>query len=235
MPFSVWCDGCGNHIGMGVRYHALRAEIGKYLSTTIQRFRMKCHLCPNYFEIHTDPQNTSYKIASGCRQRIETFDPKDAEVMILQDSEEKKKLESDAFYKLEHDLEDTRRSKAIASTIEEIHKYNELTNRDPYRSSQIVRQKFRIEKKAALGIEAGSKAIKDKMSLSIDVLPETEEDKRLANEIMWDEKMVNSSRGQFSRALEKPIFKPYKSKTSARATIRKVVAKERRGDPFGIF
>ena len=234
LPFSVWCDGCGNHVGMGVRYHALRAEIGKYLTTVIQRFRMKCHMCTNYFEIHTDPQNSAYKIISGCRQRVETFDPADAQVMVLQDSEDKKRLENDAFYKLEHDNEDIKKAKEAAQTIEEIQKFRQLTDGDPYKTSQILRQKFRTEKKAALSIRKGSEAIRDKNSLSIHILPEIEQDRLDAKDIHWNEAMASTPTAQKLKALDKPMFKPHKSKQTARSMLRKLVANNRRGDPFAL-
>lgn len=28
MPYNIWCDGCKNHIGMGVRYNAEKTKIG---------------------------------------------------------------------------------------------------------------------------------------------------------------------------------------------------------------
>ena len=55
MPYNIWCDGCNNHIGMGVRYNAEKSKEGMYYTTPIYKFRMKCHLCPNYIEIKTDP------------------------------------------------------------------------------------------------------------------------------------------------------------------------------------
>jgi len=55
MPYNIWCNGCGNHIGMGVRYNAEKKKIGMYHSTPLYQFRMKCHLCDNHFEIKTDP------------------------------------------------------------------------------------------------------------------------------------------------------------------------------------
>jgi len=55
MPYNIWCNGCGNHIGMGVRYNAEKKKIGMYYSTPLYQFRMKCHLCDNHFEIKTDP------------------------------------------------------------------------------------------------------------------------------------------------------------------------------------
>lgn len=56
LPYNIWCNGCGSHIGMGVRYNAEKSQVGKYYTTPIFKFRMKCHLCDNYFEIQTDPQ-----------------------------------------------------------------------------------------------------------------------------------------------------------------------------------
>lgn len=56
MPYNIWCGGCNSHIGMGVRYNAEKKKVGNYYSTPIWQFRMKCHLCDNYFEIQTDPQ-----------------------------------------------------------------------------------------------------------------------------------------------------------------------------------
>jgi len=55
MPYNIWCDGCNNHIGMGVRYNAEKSKDGMYYTTPIYKFRMKCHLCDNHFEIKTDP------------------------------------------------------------------------------------------------------------------------------------------------------------------------------------
>lgn len=55
MPYNIWCDGCNNHIGMGVRYNAEKSKIGNYYTTPIYKFRMKCHLCDQRFEIKTDP------------------------------------------------------------------------------------------------------------------------------------------------------------------------------------
>ena len=41
---------------MGVRYNAEKTIVGKYYTTPIAKFRMKCHLCDNHFEIQTDPK-----------------------------------------------------------------------------------------------------------------------------------------------------------------------------------
>ena len=41
---------------IGVRYNAEKKKVGNYYTTPIYRFRMKCHLCDNHFEIETDPK-----------------------------------------------------------------------------------------------------------------------------------------------------------------------------------
>lgn len=42
--------------GPGVRYNAEKKKIGNYYSTPILQFRMRCHLCSGWIEIHTDPK-----------------------------------------------------------------------------------------------------------------------------------------------------------------------------------
>ena len=35
MPYNIWCDGCGNHIGMGVRYNAEKTKVSLSLDTAV--------------------------------------------------------------------------------------------------------------------------------------------------------------------------------------------------------
>ncbi len=56
MPFDIWCEGCKIHVARGVRFNARKKQIGTYFTTKIWNFRMKCHLCDNWFEIETDPK-----------------------------------------------------------------------------------------------------------------------------------------------------------------------------------
>jgi coiled-coil domain-containing protein 130 len=56
MPFNIWCGGCKNQIGMGVRFNAEKKQAGTYFSSKIWNFRMKCAQCSNWIEIETDPQ-----------------------------------------------------------------------------------------------------------------------------------------------------------------------------------
>lgn len=82
MPYNIWCDGCKNHIGMGVRYNAEKKKVGNYYTTPIYRFRMKCHLCVNYIEMQTDPANCDYVIVSGAQRKEERWDMADNEQVL---------------------------------------------------------------------------------------------------------------------------------------------------------
>lgn len=74
MPFNVWCTNCEQHIGRGVRFNAEKKRAGQYYSTTVWSFRMKCHLCGGWMEIHTDPKNATYECKEGVRRKIEESD-----------------------------------------------------------------------------------------------------------------------------------------------------------------
>ncbi len=242
MPFNIWCTGCEKHIGMGVRYNAEKKHMGMYHSTPIFKFRMKCHLCPSYIEIQTDPKNAEYVILSGARKRIETFDPKDAGVIELKDEEEKERLEKDAFYRLEQGVLDKKEAETAAPQIHEIQAFNDAYWKDPYTASQIVRRKFRTEKKDIKMLEADNKELQDRVGLSIPVLPASAEDEIEAKKIQWDEKNVSNlppslkalnslSGGVFKRSKSSSSSKP----VSAKEKLKKLVASKRSGDPFSFF
>jgi len=55
MPYNIWCEGCQNHVGMGVRYNAEKTKVGMYYTTPVYEFKMKCHLCDNHYVIRADP------------------------------------------------------------------------------------------------------------------------------------------------------------------------------------
>ncbi|XP_071508947.1 uncharacterized protein [Diadema antillarum] len=180
MPYNIWCDGCGNHIGMGVRYNAEKKKVGKYYTTPIYRFRMKCHLCDNYIEMETDPQNFDYTIVSGARRKNQKWDMAENEQVLTEDREAVKKLARDAMYKLEHGVDDTKKLKAAAPTLSQIAEV-QAGKKDDYSQNQLLRKKFRTEKKQLLAVEASDKALLAKSSLDIELVPEAEEDKKLAS------------------------------------------------------
>ncbi|PVD23274.1 hypothetical protein C0Q70_16540 [Pomacea canaliculata] len=146
MPYNIWCNGCNNHIGMGVRYNAEKSKVGNYYTTPIYKFRMKCHLCDNYFEIQTDPKNHDYVILEGARRKEQRWDPKENEQIVPEDKGTQKKLATDPMYKLEHGSDDQYRGKSSVPSIAQIEDMRDAWQ-DDYILNRLARNKFREEKK----------------------------------------------------------------------------------------
>jgi len=153
-----------------------------YYSTPIFSFRMKCHLCSNWIEIHTDPKNTEYVVVSGARRKIEDWDPEENGSIALTDEKEKEKLESNAFYKLENDLKNKKKAEETVPLLTQLQNLNDRQWKDPYTSSYIIRKKFRERKKQEKQQKEEDQKFKDKHLLSIEILPENEEDEKKAKQ-----------------------------------------------------
>ncbi|KAL6259850.1 hypothetical protein P5V15_009760 [Pogonomyrmex californicus] len=180
MPYNIWCNGCGNHIGMGVRYNAEKKKIGMYYSTPLYQFRMKCHLCDNHFEIKTDPANLDYVIVSGARRQENRWDPKQNEQVVPETKEVSHRLYDDAMYKLEHGMEDKKVAKSRDSVLEGAVALNESIWKDDYSSNCAVRALFRERKQELKKKQAGDHALLKKTGLNIDLVNEHEDDIKLA-------------------------------------------------------
>ncbi|XP_029440986.1 coiled-coil domain-containing protein 130 [Rhinatrema bivittatum] len=179
MPYNIWCDGCKNHIGMGVRYNAEKKKVGNYYTTPIYRFRMKCHLCDNYIEIQTDPASCDYAIVSGAQRKEERWDMKDNQQILTTEHEEKKKLETDAMFRLEHGSEDQQKLKRAIPTLSSIQEAQSAW-KDDFALNSMLRRKFREEKKILKEEEERDQALLSKASVSVPLVKECEEDRRLA-------------------------------------------------------
>ncbi|KAM9259220.1 LOW QUALITY PROTEIN: putative splicing factor YJU2B [Morus bassanus] len=179
MPYNIWCDGCKNHIGMGVRYNAEKKKVGTYYTTPIYRFRMKCHLCVNYIEMQTDPAGCDYIIVSGARRKEERWDMQDNEQVLPTEREEKEKLETDAMFRLEHGVADRA---ALQRAVPTLASLQEAQNawKDDFALNSRLRRRFREEKKTLREEEEEAAALQAKAGLSIPLVREAEEDRRLA-------------------------------------------------------
>ncbi|KAJ8263846.1 hypothetical protein GJAV_G00142000 [Gymnothorax javanicus] len=179
MPYNIWCDGCKNHIGMGVRYNAEKKKVGNYYTTPIYRFRMKCHLCVNYIEMQTDPASCDYVIVSGASRKEERWDMADNEQILTTEHSEKEKLETDAMYKLDHGGRDQEKLRAALPSLSELQEM-QSSWKDDFLLNSALRRKFRDEKKELAEDEERDNVVRKRTGLSIPLLPEREEDRRLA-------------------------------------------------------
>ncbi|KAK3509969.1 hypothetical protein QTP70_023786, partial [Hemibagrus guttatus] len=180
MPYNIWCDGCKNHIGMGVRYNAEKKKVGNYYTTPIYRFRMKCHLCVNYIEMQTDPATCDYVIVSGANRKEERWNMAENEQILTTEHTEKEKLETDAMYKLDHGGKDKEKLRAAIPSLSEMQELQSAW-KDDFELNSALRRKFRVEKKAICEEEEKDNAMRKRMGLSIPLVPEKDEDKKLAS------------------------------------------------------
>ncbi|KAG0352594.1 hypothetical protein BG005_007985 [Podila minutissima] len=177
LPYNIWCNGCNNPIGMGVRYNAEKKKIGNYYSTAILSFRMKCHLCDNWFEIHTNPKNATYDIAGGARKKVEDFTAEDNETIEIDTPEEFERRANDKFARLEHVEQDAIKAKSGATVLTRLQRLNDRQWSDPYALSQKLRKEFRADKKAKAKEVAECKAVADRVGFAFSILPESESDR----------------------------------------------------------
>ncbi|GBP39658.1 Coiled-coil domain-containing protein 130 homolog [Eumeta japonica] len=180
MPFNIWCEGCKNHIGMGVRYNAEKKKVGMYYSTPVYQFRMKCHLCDNHFEIKTDPGNLDYVIVSGARRQENRWDPTENGQIVPETKEAQKRLFDDPMFNLEHKTTDESTAKLEKPRLGKLVGRNEMVWKDDYEANCVLRRNFRKKRKELEDSAASDSMLLTKSSLCIPLLPETEEDRNMA-------------------------------------------------------
>ncbi|XP_059151700.1 coiled-coil domain-containing protein 130 homolog [Physella acuta] len=179
LPYNIWCGGCGSHVGMGVRYNAEKSKVGNYYSTPIYKFRMKCHLCDNYFEIQTDPKNHDYVILCGARRKEQRWDPVANEQVVPEDKTTQKKLATDPMFKLEHGSDDKKKGSSKVMGLAQIEE-SRLSMKEDYILNRMARDQFREEKKELKKAADADEAILARNALDIELVEEAEEDKKLA-------------------------------------------------------
>ncbi|CAH1112923.1 unnamed protein product [Psylliodes chrysocephalus] len=180
MPYNIWCEGCKNHIGMGVRYNAEKTKVGMYYTTPVYEFKMKCHLCDNHFVIKTDPGNLDYVILSGARRQENRWDPTKNGQVVPETKEIQKRLFDDSMFKLEHGSEDKNTAESAKPGLVKLFNRNEDVWADCYTANQMLRTQFRKANYDLKQKTSDDQLLLKKSSLDIPLLPEREEDKRLA-------------------------------------------------------
>jgi len=215
MPYNIWCDGCKNHIGMGVRYNAEKKKIGMYYTTPVYQFRFKCHLCINYIEMKTDPGNLDYLIVSGARRQERRWDPTENEQVVPEEKSIGQKLATDAMFKLEHGEKDSAKSKKAAPIIDRLQDHRDRW-KDDYTANRVLRDHFRAKKKDLKEKAAVDAALLSKSSLDIVLLPQIEEDAKIASLLQLNSKKTPEERQhEIRKSIEtRPLFAESNQKCS---------------------
>ncbi|ROW06281.1 hypothetical protein VPNG_08056 [Cytospora leucostoma] len=232
MPFAVWCDNCKPHpgiIGQGVRFNAEKKRVGSYYSSPVYSFRMRHVACGGWIEVRTDPKNTAYVVVAGGRRR-DTGEERvgagegdslvgsglagPAGVRPIRTLQEQAEERESAFANLEKTIEDRAAFEAAKHRIGEIHETNEKQWDDPYSRNQSLRKQFRVGRKQREKDAHVTEGLKDRMSLGIELLPESEEDARWARLVDFGSKPEELA-GQEVKVLAKPLFGADKSGTTS--------------------
>lgn len=184
MPYNIWCEGCKNHIGMGVRYNAEKTKVGMYYSTSVYQFRMKCHLCDNYIVIKTDPGNLDYEIVSGAQRQENRWDPSENGQIVADTKEVQRRLFDDPMYKLEHVAADTQKGSDAKPRLAHLYKRSLDLWDDNYAANAKLRETFRKRKHEEKQLE--------RPHLNMSLLPETQKDIELAAVLSFQPKRTTA-------------------------------------------
>ncbi|CAJ0581688.1 unnamed protein product, partial [Mesorhabditis spiculigera] len=224
MPYNIWCLGCNNHVGMGVRYNAEKKKIGKYYTTTLYEFRMKCHLCDNWYTIHTDPKNLDYVCVEGCRRQQKQWDPEEngqfpGYERTKAGSAMSQKLAADAMFKREHGEKDKAKADTTEKDLNGLEWLQERM-RDDYSANSHLRARFRAEKKELNEIRARDDALRARGCLTIPLAPEREDDKRIAGQIIQQARLKTheTTKEEAREAIESRRIYGNKPSTSGAST-----------------
>nr|CAG4650479.1 EOG090X0DK6 [Sida crystallina] len=207
MPYNIWCEGCKNHIGMGVRYNAEKTKVGMYYSTPVYQFKMKCVYCPNYIEMKTDPGNLDYVIVSGARRQERRWDPLENEQVVPDEKSTTRKLATDAMFKLEHGEQDASKLKKAVPILDRLQDHRERW-KDDYVSNRILRDHMRTSKKDSKDKAAADAAVLAKASLNIELLPQSDEDTKIASLLRLNPSQTPEERQRNVRQVieSRPLF-----------------------------
>ncbi|PWI68928.1 hypothetical protein PCL_01313 [Purpureocillium lilacinum] len=207
MPFAVWCASCPKPtlIGQGVRFNAQKRRSGAYHSTPIWSFRFRHADCGGAIEIRTDPQNTAYVVVEGGTRRDTGEDkPRDGDLVLPSaDERDQQEARRTAFSKLERTIEDREQLRQAGERIAGLLEDSARRWDDPYAQNQRLRRAFRAGRKQREKVAADDDALRERMSLGIDLLPGTDDDARRAALVDFGPDSGDESGG---KALSKPLF-----------------------------
>ncbi|GFY35859.1 coiled-coil domain-containing protein 130 homolog [Trichonephila clavipes] len=123
--------------------------------------------------------NLDYIILDGARRQERRWDPTQNEQVVPEDKEVSKRLSTDSMFCLEHNVNDKIKQKTILPSLQKLEESKEIW-KDDYLLNKALRQQFREKKKEIATIEDKDKQLLKKCSLDIALLPETDEDRKLA-------------------------------------------------------
>ena len=174
------------------------------ISLQIYQFRMRCHLCPNYIIIKTDPENRDYTIVSGAKRKTETYSAEDAETIQLDVKEEEKggddQVGDDPLKKLEKNVVNKQKAQSEVGRLKELIAISADVAEDDFASNQLLRGVFRTKKREF----EREREDRFKKNVYFPLLQETEEEKEKDKDEFRSKNMMIQSRSKPSRCENLP-------------------------------
>jgi coiled-coil domain-containing protein 130 len=160
LPFHVWCGGCEAHLARGVRFNAEKTLVDSYLTTKIYEFRFKCTRCQHVIRMRTDPKNGDFVITEGGRRRADTWQPDEVDRAFMPkqplDEAEKRRIDADAFAKLEQRVDDQRVAAAARPRLDSLQHVRETDWADDFSRNRQLRARLRaVKHDAQARLDAG--------------------------------------------------------------------------------
>ena len=197
-------------------------QAGKYFTTTIWEFELKCAKCDNKMFVRTDPENTTYKCEKGCRAAVQGWE-EDEDTLKQPDAKEKRRIESDPFYKLEYSAaddgsgrrKDEVKAKEMKPVIANLRELVDVRSRDDALLNRALRKGFRGEKKILKKRERDDAAERERLNYGIPILPASSEDAALAKRQQFgktvggadeDARYEESRRSRRKEIMRAPLF-----------------------------
>lgn len=232
MPFDVWCNKCGELIPHGRRFNAEKKQVEKYLNIPIYSFRFKCNACDNHLDIHTDPKNSDFIVASGGKKKVQESQDiaEDAGLPRILSKSDREQA-ADPFSQLEHAFDDKEKGKAQLPVLHDILEVAERRYGDSVANNRLARSLHRVERKKAEALENEAKS----RGLGMKLLPTTSEDELEAQVSMAAARtsrpaphklMATAANSQRSSATESIFGKHSTSEAHKRALLATMKSKQ---------
>lgn len=164
--------------------------------------------------MRTDPQNTAYVVVAGAAKRDTGSSeegtaagggPGGSGDMVIMTDQEREALRKNAFASLEKTIEDREQLKLATERIDNLADASFRHWDDPYTQNQKLRKAFRAGRKERESLAAAAENLKDRMSLGIELLPETKEDAIRASLVDFG-LQAHDGDSILDKALSKPLF-----------------------------
>ncbi len=216
LPFDAWCLKCNTHMCKGLRFNAKKDRIGKYFSTTLYSFTMKCYSCSQQFVIKTDPEHRTYDFAEGLRKMEQDFVPDEGDSLLQTTSDDvKSALQNDPMYRLQHEKEGKLKADSRRTSLERLIDLKDATSQHDFDANRALRRRLRDSKsQQQKEILAG-----EKLGLSIPLMDPAPEDTERAQKVKFKGRSANfkkSERVKITAVIAESIFSGFSNSSQAR-------------------